>query len=48
MEAVGMDMEALEEEDMVIMVEVMVMEVGAMGDITVDTRNMIDVKCPDL
>ena len=48
MEAVGMDMEAMEEEDMVIMVEVMVTEVEAMGDITVDTRNMIDVKCPDL
>ena len=48
MEAVGMDMEAMEEEDMVIMVEAMVTEVEAMGDITVDTRNMIDVKCPDL
>ena len=47
MEAVGMDMEAMEE-DMVTMVEVMVTEVEAMGYITVDTKNMIDVKCPDL
>jgi len=36
MEVVAMDMEAMEEEDMVIMLEVMVTEVEAMGDIMGD------------
>ena len=36
MEVVAMDMEAMEEEDMVIMLEVMVTEVEAMGDIVGD------------
>ena len=36
MEVVAMDMEAMEEEDMVIMLEVMV---EAMGDIMGDTEN---------
>ena len=39
MEAVAMDMEAMEEEDMVIMLEVMVTKVEAMGDIMGDTEN---------
>ena len=39
MEEVAMDMEAMEEEDMVIMLEVMVTEVEVMGDIMGDTEN---------